>query len=120
MVEPSIVSGLPWYAKAFIAFGGLGLIWKAIQGSVPKIIEWLTPLALRAADVAVAFVLAYPLLRWLVLGSRENVEKTVSAICDGLESLIDKVEKRVIEDIEAAAAKDAERPPPGLPPGAPA
>lgn len=93
---------LPWLVKIALYFGAGVTAWKMIQGRVPAIIAWLTPLALKATDAAVAMVLAYPLLRWAVLGDEENTEKFLNALIDGIQGVIDAVQKRLIEDLRAA------------------
>lgn len=97
---------IPWWLKAFLALGGAGMIWKAVQSSIPKALAALQPLAIKAADKAMALILAYPVLRWVILGNRENVHAVFNASVDGLQQIIEAVQKRVNDDIDAAAAAD--------------
>jgi hypothetical protein len=109
------LSHLPWYVKAFLALGGASLVWKFVQGHVPALFAWLTPLVLKLVDKGMALALIHPAVRWFIFGNKANVEALVTAVCDGLERLADAIEKRVIADIEAEAAKDAPVPPPAAP-----
>lgn len=104
------MSHMPWYVKAFLALGGAGLVWKFVQSHVATIFEYLTPLALGLVDKTMALAFVHPAVRWFVFGNKENVEKMLSALCDGLEALVDAIEKRMIANIEAEAKKDAAPP----------
>lgn len=103
---------LPWYVKTFLALGGAGLIWKFVQGHIPALFEWMTPAVLKVVDTMMAAALIHPVVRWFVFGNKANVEAMLTALCDGLEALVDKIEKRIISNIEVEAAKDA---PPAIP-----
>ncbi len=95
---------IPFYLKVLGFFGAGALVWKLLQGSVPKLLAVLQPIALRGTDAFVALVLAYPLLRWLVLGNKDNFIKTVNALLDGLEAISNAVQARLKTDLDAAAA----------------
>ncbi len=110
---------LPLYVKVLLALGGGTMLWKAVQGSVPKIIAWLLPLALHGTDVAMGFVLVNPVARWLVLGNKDKSKELLNSVIDGVQSVIDAMQKRAIEDIDAASdepAKADETPKPDEPP----
>lgn len=98
---------LPWYAKLFLELGGAALVWKAVQGSVPKAIEYLTPVAERATDATVALALRYPALRWLLLGNKDNAKALVDSVIEGARALLLVVEKRFDADLDQEAAKPA-------------
>lgn len=106
------VAALPWYFKILGALGAATFFWKMVQGNVPKLIEWLQPLALRGVDLFVLAVLSQPVLRWIVLGDKDNFLATVNALLDGLEAISNAVQARLKADLDAAAA--------GTPPPAPA
>ncbi len=112
------LSHLPWYVKAFLALGGGGLVWKFIQGHIPAIFEKLTPAVLKLVDSAMALAFVHPIVRWFIFGNKANVEAMLTAICDGLEKLVDAIEKRMIANIESQAAKEqpAGEPPAGASP----
>lgn len=107
------VAALPWYFKILGAIGVAGFFWKLVQGNVPKVLEWLMPLALRGTDLFVALVLSYPLLRWLVLGDKDNFLATVNALLDGLEKISDAIQERLKKDLDAASAGTPPPPAPG-------
>lgn len=115
---------LPWYVKAFLALGGASLLWKVIQGAVPTLLKWLLPLALKLTDSLVALILAYPVLRWFVLGNKDNVLKTINALLDGLEDISNAVQERLAKDLneapDAIVKEKVEAPtiPPTAPPAA--
>ena len=113
------LAGLPWYVKAFFAFGGAALLWKVVQGAIPKLLSWLMPLALKATDAFVAVILAQPLLRWFVMGNKENFLKTVNPLLDGLEDISDAVQLRLAKDLEEASKPQEAPPAPQEPPKAP-
>lgn len=104
-----------WYVKAFLALGGAAFLWKMAQGSVPKLIARLTPLALAATDAAFAAILANPFLRWFILGNKENVTAILNALLDVLGQILEAVKARLDADIAAAAAPPAPPPTPAPP-----
>lgn len=110
---------MPWWVKLALSLGAGTMAWKFIQGHIPALFEWLTPIVLKVVDTAMAAAFIHPIVRWFVFGNKANVEAMLTALCDGLEQLVDKVEKRMIVNIEDAAAKDA-CPVPPAPPAAPA
>lgn len=112
------LSQLPWYVKAFVYIGGAGLVWKLVQRRIPGIITRLTPIGLQATDAAAAAILSYPLLRWFLIGDLENFKKTFNALIDGLQAILDQMQKRFLEDIEQAAQPKPPAPPPAPPPAA--
>lgn len=120
MDHPTVVQAvlaLPWYLKLAGFLGLLSLFWKGVQGQVPRLLEWLQPLALRGVDAFVVLVLAQPVLRWLVLGDKDNFLKTVNALLDGLEAISNAVQARLKEDLDAAAGGTTPPPPPPPAPG---
>lgn len=114
---------LPWYVKLALSLGAGTMAWKFVQNHVATIFEWLTPLVLGVVDKVMALAFIHPIVRWFVFGNKANVETMLTALCDGLERLVDAIEKRMIADIEVEAAKDAcPTPPPpasSSPPAAP-
>lgn len=117
------VAAIPLYLKVLGFLGLSGILWKMVQGAVPKLLDFLMPLALAAVDAFVAFVQSYPLLRWFVIGDKDNFLKTVDALLDGLEKISKAVEERLKADLDAASSGQAlpppagEAPPPAAPPG---
>lgn len=111
---------LPWYFKMMAALGVLTFGWKLVQSNVPKLLGWLLPLALKATDAFVMLVQTYPMLRWVVLGDKENFLKTVNTLLDGLEAISDAVQARLEADLDAAAAGAPLPPEPGASAPAPA
>jgi hypothetical protein len=105
---------LPWYAKWFLALGGAALIWKAIQGGVPKFLAFLRPLALRLTDGFVALIQTYPILRWFVFGNKDKFLQTANTLIDGLEEILNAVQARLAEDL--AGIKEPKEEPKPEPP----
>lgn len=110
---------LPWYLKLALSLGAGAMAWKFVQTRIPALFEWLTPITLKLVDTAMAAVFIHPVVRWFVFGNKANVEAMLTALCDGLEKLVDAIEKRMIANIETEAAKDACPTPPPAPPAAP-
>jgi hypothetical protein len=115
------VAALPWYFKILGALGVLGFFWKMVQSNVPKLLDLLLPIALRLTDAFVALVLTQPLLRWMVLGDKDNFLATVNALLDGLEKISDAVQARLKADLDAATnagptSPSDPPPPPAAPP----
>ncbi len=122
-------ASVPFYLKILGALGVLGFFWKMVQGNVPKLLAALLPVALRLTDAFVALVLTQPLLRWAILGDKDNFLLTVNALLDGLEKISDAVQARLKADLDAATnmgptsprtdAEPPQEPPPAAPPGGP-
>ena len=103
---------VPLWLKIAGFLGAAGLFWKVIQGSIPTLLGWLRPLALRGVDAFVLLVLSQPVLRWLVIGNKDTFLATANQLLDGLEEISNAVQARLKADLDAAAGGS---PPPPLP-----
>lgn len=112
---------LPWYMKTFLALGGAAMLWKAVQGNVPRVVDKLIPRVEHLVDLLVGLILGYPLLRWFILGNKDNFKATFNALVDGFQRLIDAAQNRFNADIDKASAEPppAPPPPPAATPAAP-
>lgn len=103
----------PFWMKALGWLGAATFVWKLLQGKVPVLLGILEPLALRGVDLFVLAVMGQPILRWLVIGNKENFLATADALLNGLEHISDKIQERLKADLDAASAGQA------LPPAEP-
>jgi hypothetical protein len=110
----------PFWMKALGWLGAATFIWKLLQGKVPVLLAFLEPLAMRGVDLFVLAVMSQPVLRWLVIGNKENFLATADALLNGLEHISDKIQERLKADLDAASAGQqlppADPPPPAAPP----
>lgn len=100
----TVLAQLPWYLKLLGLLGAATMFWKLVQGNVPKLLAALRPVALRGVDAFVLLVLAQPILRWLVIGNKDNFLAVANELLDGLEEISNAVQVRLKEDLDAASA----------------
>lgn len=110
---------VPLWMKVAGWLGAATFIWKLIQGKVPVLLGILEPLALRGVDLFVLAVMGQPVLRWLVIGNKENFLATADALLNGLEHISDKVQERLKADLDAASSGQTLPPPDAPPPAEP-
>lgn len=94
-----------WYIKIAETLGLIALVWKLINGGVPRLFAWLLPIVVALTHRAMAWLLSKPVVHEAIVANKVQIEALLKLLVDGLANVLQAALAAADEDIEKADAK---------------